>query len=107
MRQLYKKKELQSNKIDKLFSLFRGILCSHLIKYEVKLLEENKVVMFSISKKCISMPDVKKACIKEMKKLIQEQLAVILKLPYYIHYTYVVYLGMYLFEKINYFQTFL
>ena len=82
MRQLYKKKELQSNKIDKLFSLFRGILCSHLIKYEVKLLEENKVGMFSISKKFISMSDVKKACIKEMKKLIQEQLAVILKLPY-------------------------
>ena len=58
------------------------ILCSHLIKYEV-LLEENKVGMFSISKKFISMSDVKKACIKEMKKLIREQLAVILKLPYY------------------------
>ena len=90
MRQLYKKKELQSNKIDKLFSLFRGILYSHLIKYEVKLLEENKVVMFSISKKCISMPDVKKACIKEMKKLIREQLpSCYTKIT--LLYTYVVY----------------
>ena len=81
MRQLFKKKELKLNKIDRHYLVFLG---NFMFAFEVKLLEQNKVSMFSISKKCISMPDVKKACIKEMKKLIQEQLAVILKLPYYI-----------------------
>ena len=39
------------------------------------------------------MPDVKKACIKEMKKLIREQLAVYSKITLTLLYTYVVYLG--------------